>query len=80
LPNNIKEVIANKIKALTSEDLKYIDNPDDLDSIINFMMTNSANQQEYAEFLSTTRKHDDYRHESFAKTFPEFWSMLNDSN
>ena len=80
LPDNIKEVIANKIKALTPEDLKYIDNPKDLDSIVNFMMTNSANEQEYAEFLSTTRKHDDYRHESFEKTFPEFWSMLNDSN
>jgi sulfatase maturation enzyme AslB (radical SAM superfamily) len=80
LPNNIKQVIANKIKALSVEDLKYLDNPGDLESMVNFMMTNPSNEKEYAEFLSTTKKHDDYRQQSFEHTFPEFWSLLNDGN
>lgn len=80
LPDNIKQVIANKIKALTAEDLKYLDNPRDLESIVNFMMSNPINEQEYNEFLATTKKHDDYREQSFENTFPEFWSMLNDNN
>ena len=80
LPNNIKQVIANKIKALSVEDLKYLDNPGDLESMVNFMMTNPSNEKEYAEFLSTTKKHDDYRQQSFKHTFPEFWGLLNDGN
>ena len=80
LPDNIKQVIATKIKSLTAEDLKYLDNPGDLESIVNFMMTNPMNEQEYNEFLTTTKKHDDYREQSFENTFPEFWSMLNDNN
>jgi hypothetical protein len=48
--------------------------------MVNFMMSNPANEQEYAEFLATTKKHDDYRQQSFERTFPEFWSMLNDGN
>ena len=33
-----------------------------------------------SEFIKVTNLHDDYRNESFATTFPEYWGLLNETN
>jgi MoaA/NifB/PqqE/SkfB family radical SAM enzyme len=80
LPLDIKNIIKNKIDIIPDEHRQYIDNLFGIDAVVNFMMSTEKSDEDYNEFIKTTRLHDDYRSQSFEETFNEYWILLNENN
>ena len=80
LPLDIKNIIKSKIDIIPELHKQYIDKLFGIDAVINFMMNTEDSPDQYTEFVNTTELHDNYRNESFATTFSEYWSLLNVSN
>lgn len=71
LPNNFKEQVLTMYKRAPFHQQR-------LDPIINFMMSQESKWPN-TERLKKLKYHDDYRKESFAKTFPQEWTLLNEN-
>jgi len=80
LPTNIKNIIKNKIESLDEHSLSYVQNIFGIKEVVAFMLDNEGSPNDLAEFVKVTNLHDDYRNESFATTFPEYWNLLNEAN
>jgi len=80
LPNNIKHIIKDKIESLDERSLSYVQNIFGIKEVVSFMTDNEGSTNDLAEFIKVTNLHDNYRNESFATTFPEYWSLLNETN
>jgi len=80
LPTNIKHIIKAKVESLDEQSLSYVQNIFGIKEVISFMLDNEGSTDDLAEFIKVTNLHDDYRNESFATTFPEYWSLLNETN
>jgi hypothetical protein len=80
LPNNIKHIIKDKIESLDERSLSYVQNIFGIKEVVSFMTDNEGSTNDLAEFIKVTNLHDDYRKESFADTFPEYWGLLNEAN
>lgn len=68
LPDEIKLEVENKLKNI--EDRYWVD------SIINFMNSQTYREDNWNKFLEVTKMQDEYRGQSFANTFPEFNKIL----
>ena len=55
-------------------------NKDSVQQIINFMNSENADEDVWKEFLSYTKKTDEYRKENFTETFKEWSEMINENN
>jgi translation elongation factor EF-1beta len=80
LPTNIKNIIKNKIESLDEHSLSYVQKIFGIKEVVAFMLDNEGSTNDLAEFIKVTNLHDDYRNESFATTFPEYWNLLNETN
>jgi sulfatase maturation enzyme AslB (radical SAM superfamily) len=80
LPTNIKNIIKAKVEKLDAHSLSYVQEIFGIKEVLAFMLDNEGSSDNLAEFIKVTNLHDDYRNESFATTFPEYWSLLNESN
>jgi len=78
LPTNVKKIINSKIESIDPKDLVFISSKFGLKEIIDFMNNNDASEDEFKNFLAVTELHDQYRKESFKKTFHEYWRLFND--
>ena len=74
LPNTIKSIVSAKLKALTDNEIMYVDQTQGftIDNVLQFMNDNLRSEDLWQKFLDTTEKHDAYRNESFHVTFTEF--------
>lgn len=80
LPNNIKNIIKSKVENLDEHALSYVQKIFGIKEVVSFMLDNEGSADDLDEFIKVTNLHDDYRNESFATTFPEYWTLLNDSH
>lgn len=80
LPTNIKNIIKNKVESLDTHSLSYVQNIFGIKEVVSFMLDNEGSSDDLADFIKVTNLHDEYRNESFATTFPEYWSLLNEPN
>jgi molybdenum cofactor biosynthesis enzyme MoaA len=80
LPLNIKHIIRDKIQALDAYSLSFVLKHFNIKEIISFMLDNEGSSADLSEFIKITNLHDNYRNESFAYTFFEYWNLLNDAN
>ena len=80
LPSDIKQIIKHKVESLDEQSLSYVQNIFGIKEVISFMLDNEGSPGDLDEFIKVTNLHDDYRNESFATTFPEYWSLLNETN
>lgn len=80
LPTNIKNIIKNKVESLDTHSLSYVQNIFGIKEVVSFMLDNEGSIDDLADFIKVTNLHDEYRNESFATTFPEYWSLLNEPN
>lgn len=80
LPTDLKHLIKDKIERLDEHSLSYVQKIFGINEVVSFMLDNEGSADELAEFIKVTNLHDDYRNESFATTFLEYWTLLNDSN
>ena len=71
LPKNFKDQVLIMYKRVPFHQKR-------LDPIINFMMSQESKWPN-SERLKKLKYHDDYRKESFAKTFPQEWALLNEN-
>ncbi len=69
LPQNVKQIITDKFKQ--HEDSK-------IQNMLNYMNGEQLEEQYMTEFARQTKFSDDYRGESFAKTFPELYVHIED--
>jgi hypothetical protein len=76
LPTPVKDIIKEKLKSIDTD----LVHPHSLtiDNIINFMYGNEYNKDLLELFFVKTHQHDNYRKESFEKTFPELYTLLKD--
>jgi len=71
IPDQIKEIIVEKIAAYSKNDYYT-------DKVIKFMNSHIASDlNNFKSFLKHTKLHDEYRKQSFEKTFPEFYNILS---
>jgi len=70
LPDNFKQAALNMYKCSPFHQKR-------LEPVINFMMSQESTWPN-SERLKKLKYHDDYRHESFAKTFSKEWELLNE--
>lgn len=70
------KVLPKKIKKQIS--YKYIDAPEYVKRIVNFMNSEDYDISEYEKFISSTKFSDNYRNESFPDTFPELHNLIKD--
>ena len=80
LPSDIKQIIKHKVESLDEQSLSYVQNIFGIKEVISFMLDNEGSPGDLDEFIKVTNLHDDYRNESFATTFPKYWSLLNETN
>ena len=80
LPSDIKQIIKHKVESLDEQSLSYVQNIFGIKEVISFMLDNEGSPGDLDELIKVTNLHDDYRNESFATTFPEYWSLLNETN
>jgi len=66
IPTNIAEPIAQKLEAFDMHDLSPIAN----------MLREPADPELWKQFQAWTKMIDEYRGESFAKTFPEYYNLI----
>lgn len=78
LPFDVKSQIAKKIERLSADDISYIEQGFSIDNIITYMNNNEGSEEELETFFSKTRLHDQYRHQSFANTFEEYYRVLGE--
>lgn len=76
LPVYVKEVIKEKYKDLDQMEFEYHPNSIHHNDIVNFMLNNQDDPLMFEKFLSVTDMHDSYRNESFGKTFPELYNLI----
>jgi len=76
LPPDVKDYIQLKLETIDTG--KFITHTDSisLKSVIQFMTDNESNLEEFATCLKTINLHDEYRKESFEKTFPELFELI----
>ena len=75
LPNEVKDVIKNKLLSIQVENLLAEWSPS-IDNIINFMYGSECDPLLLKTFFDKTRLHDGYRKDSFNDTFSELYEML----
>ena len=71
---------AQDIKAQSEKEISGIKNIFGIKEVVAFMLDNEGSPGDLDEFIKVTNLHDDYRNESFATTFPEYWGLLNETN
>lgn len=76
LPDEIKAVLENKMKALDTTGITFLDWSPTIDNLIRYMNDRPYNQSEYRNFWFYVRTHDRYRNESFNDVFPELYELL----
>ena len=70
LPQNVKQIITNKFKEHTDSRIQ---------NMLNYMNGEQLDVEQYMpEFVRQTKFSDEYRGESFAKTFPELYVHIED--
>lgn len=75
IPNNIKEIIIEKISKLSDHyKAKYY-----LPGIIEFMKS-EEDHKSWTKFLQVTKMHDEYRNQSYSKVFSEFAKIIGYNN
>ena len=72
LPKYIKDRVLKKLQSKQYPELYQ----DEVDNIVNAINANSSSEERWKEFLQVTEQHDNYRGESFEKTFPELNSIM----
>jgi pyruvate-formate lyase-activating enzyme len=72
LPERVKQKVATKIETLGDEKAILVE---PIDGVLSLMNT-PGNDKQLTVFLKSLDAHDKYRRESYAETFPEFWSIL----
>src|ERR1035437_520701 len=75
LSSEMKKIVIEKINKINWKDIKVLDNG--IKTISDFMMESEGNGLQ--DFIDVTKLHDKYRNQSFEKTFPEYWNMINDN-
>jgi len=71
--------IKNIPKPIKKEITQHLENSEErywTTSILNFMNGNKDNPKEWERFLKITKKHDEYRGQSFKEIFPEFYDII----
>jgi len=78
LPPKVKEMLTEKYNAILEAKL-YTDVVDDsmIRDFINFMNSEDCSDQ-LETFFAKVEKHDIYRKELYADTFPEFWDIIKE--
>jgi hypothetical protein len=74
-PTEIKDIIKEKLLSIDVSNLLAAWSPS-IDNIINFMYGAEYDIKLLKTFFDKTQIHDEYRNESFSKTFPELNEML----
>lgn len=70
IPENIKHIFLEKLKSKS-----YPQYQEEIDNVVS-ALTNKGSETQWSKFLEKTKIHDDYRNESFQKTFPETYKVL----
>lgn len=71
LPNDIKKTITDKLHSHPKQNFF-------IEKIIKFMNSEPSDYNELEKFFRITKMHDSYRQESFEKTFPELYQLVED--
>lgn len=71
LPSDVKQAVVKKYKQYNIEQLE---------PILGFMENGQQDLESWEEFKFWTRAKDEYRKESFAETFPEFYEIIKKSD
>jgi MoaA/NifB/PqqE/SkfB family radical SAM enzyme len=74
-PTEIKDIIKEKLLSIDVSNMLTAWSPS-IDNIINFMYGAEYDVKLLKTFFDKTQIHDEYRNESFSKTFPELNEML----
>ena len=69
LPIDIKDIVIEKLNTVPKSDGKSWNY---LPGIINMIKDSHPDKKEWNVFLNTTKKHDEYRRQTFKDTFPEY--------
>jgi MoaA/NifB/PqqE/SkfB family radical SAM enzyme len=75
LPDEVKQILSNKLKSINFTDILDPGSPT-INNIINYMVGTKGGETELATFFSKIKLHDDYRNESFKNTFSEFYEII----
>lgn len=76
LPDDIKEIVKEKYKSIDYTNLQFNKDSMSVNDIVNFMMFSPSDSEMFQKFFTVTRRHDEYRKESFEKVFPELYEIL----
>ncbi len=74
MPNNFKETVVKKLEESISSSESH-----PMSVILNFMKQGVPQDKEWTMFITTIKKHDRYRKESFADVFPEYYRLIESS-
>lgn len=77
LPKHIKEVVAEKLNAVSKEKETAWDH---IPGVINFMNQQDFNEKEFNKFCKVTATSDKYRSQNFKETFNEFGEYFDSNN
>lgn len=78
LPDPVKLIVAEKLRSIDLTGVTMLDWSPTIDNLIRFMNDRPFNNEELKVFFFTTRQHDGYRNQEFAKTFPELYNLLKE--
>jgi sulfatase maturation enzyme AslB (radical SAM superfamily) len=73
IPQSIKTEIITHLSSIT---VSSQHDKSELDKIINHLQTTEADENKWQDFLSEVMLRDNYRRESFEKTFPEYYELI----
>ena len=79
LPTPVKDIVKQKLLSIPDHSLISPYSPT-IDNIINFMYGHEYDPKLLSLFFKKTATHDEYRKESFEKTFPEINAILSEYN
>lgn len=79
LPTPVKDIIKQKLLSIENTALIASDSPT-IDNVINFMYGHEYDPKLLSLFFKKTATHDDFRKESFEKTFPELNALISEYN
>lgn len=72
IPYSLKSIFLENLNSKKLPDIYQ----DEINNVISILM-NTDNPESWETFLKTTKLHDTYRNEDYKKTFPKFYSIIN---
>jgi MoaA/NifB/PqqE/SkfB family radical SAM enzyme len=75
LPQDIKDKIKNKFDGFANRHPNHT-GVNQVATTINYMEDGTFDKKNFKQFITETKFSDDYRGESFSKTFPEYYELF----